>query len=209
MSKDSPVGKLFVFSGFISLLGLVAGLFMLRDSWKDAVAGSAMPHELRLAELFTNGPGANRHVFVTECRARDDYVIVTTNTSAEAFYLVSPISEKGAVDSRLLLVHVTRSGIRERHRDYVNFQQFKGIYHDAIPWGTIGFEGKRLLKEKYPDINLDAIPYLEVRDYQGERFSTGAWITGVSGVVLILSVVGMVWFVKNAKADESEDEEAS
>lgn len=197
MTRNSPVGSVFAVVGFFSFIGLISSGFILRGAIRDTAGADETPQPIALRELIDNGPGGNRHVAVSGFRPRSNYVRSGTpgSNQSDVYVVLTPADGSGGN-----LIAVGYGVRQEAVGEVFGGPTVTGLYR---PSGSLGREGAKLIRERYPDIDPDAAPYLDVRPWQGTRGRViGGWVAGVSGALFVGSVLGIIWFVRTVKRHE-------
>jgi hypothetical protein len=206
LTRNSPVGSIFAILAFVGFIGLVASGFMLRDAWRDWSGGSPTPQQITLAELLTRGSGDNNHITVSRFVVGDNYV---RHSGKEKFsFLILTSQDPLPQESRPYLVVELRTTDPGRVESLARQQTITGVYSTGI--SSTSREGRRLLEEKYPSLDVWNTPFLEVREYRGGWYVQRLKIlAGVSGSVFLVAVLGIVWFVRRVKRNERQAQESS
>jgi hypothetical protein len=183
------VSSVVILVGVVALIGAVGGTV---EAVRDRSLGDESPQPLTLTKLLADGPGANRHVTVSDVRVGTDYLMKSEIAADknDTYLVASPPGTPVGTPGKTLIVHVTTP------QDYAtattNPEQatFTGFYTagENLPPGL-----QKMLQANYPGLNLDAIPYLEVRPYKGTRGLRRGMYFALAGVPLLAAgIVGLV-----------------
>jgi hypothetical protein len=154
--------------------------------------GNEQPQQMTESDLLAKGAGTNRHVTVTQVAVGNDYLMSTRmgETENATWLIVSPAGAQPGMLGKSLLVHVTRFQDYATAQSNPEQQSFTGFYweHAEIPPAQ-----NKLFAEKYPNLDFQTIPFLEVRDHKGTSGLRRALYFALAGIpLLVTGVVGLV-----------------
>jgi len=192
MNKKPPAYYVFaVLTGVACIFLLVVAKESVNAVW-DRSLGDETPQRMTVADLLVKGAGTNRYVTVTQVAVGNDYLLGTGGGETEnaTWLIVSPAGTQPGTLGKSLLVHVTRFQDYATAQSNPEQQSFTGFYweHAEIPPAQ-----SKLFAEKYPNLDFQTIPFLEVRDHKGTSGLRRAFYCALAGIpLLVTGVAGLV-----------------
>ena len=187
-----------VLTGLACIFLLVVAKESVEAIW-DRSLGDETPQQMTVEDLLAKGPGANRHVAVTQVAVGNDYLMSTRMGETEnvTWLILSPADIQPGTPGQSLLVHVTR------FQDYATAQSnpeqrsFTGFYWEHA---DVAPAQNKLFAEKYPSLDFQTIPYLEVRDHKGTSGLRRAFWFALAGFpMLAIGISGLVVISRRLK----------
>lgn len=169
------------------IFGTLDVVFVWQD-WTIRSAASATPQDISLANLAANGPGANKHVRVTDARFGKSYAVETKNGKPNRAWipLVAP-------DGTIKIVVKTFNADDAALDRLARQTTVTGIITNDIH--SIGSSEMGVLKQAYPGTDFANALVLE----EGREFPSAARLYALLGGALLLYgaalVSGVMWFV--------------
>jgi hypothetical protein len=203
MNAKPPAYYVFaVLTGLACIFLLVVAKESVEASW-DRSLGSETPQQTTVEDLLAKGAGANRHVIVTQVAVGNDYLMSTRmgETENATWLIVSPAGTQPGTLGKSLLVHVTRFQDYATAQSNPEQQSFTGFYweHADLPPAQ-----NKLFAEKYPGLDFQTIPYLEVRDHKGTSGLRRAFYFALGGIPLLaIGIVGLVIIARRQRPPQA------
>ncbi len=203
--KKFTADKIPVILAMACVVGIVFGVMFLREAYRDLAMASETPQVVPLPLLLKQGAGKNTHVTVTGLQVGQSYVTLTSHsartfrtTTENAFYAVTPTVAKNGKPNFCLLADLSFNAEALQY-DIPKGVQLTGFYQPQIPWGTLGTEATKLIRDRYPAIDLDHCAYLEIRPYHGTELAKDWQLVEWSAAGLVGCIVIIVWNERRAR----------
>jgi hypothetical protein len=170
------------------IFGTLDAVFVWQD-WTIRSSASATPQDITLADLAARGPGANKHVRVTDAHFGKSYAVETKNGKPNRAWIPLVAPPDGAIKVVVKTFNADDAALDRLARQTT----VTGIITNDIH--SIGSSEMGVLKQAYPGADFDNVLVLE----EGREFPSTARLYALLGGALLLYgaalVSGVMWFV--------------
>ena len=169
------------------IFGTLDAVFVWQD-WTIQSSASATPQDITLADLAARGPGANKHVRVTDARFGKSYAVETKNGKPNRAW-IPLVAPDGSIKVIVKTFNADDAALDRLARQTT----VTGIITNDIH--SIGSSELRVLQQAYPGADFANALVLE----EGREFPSAARLYALLAGALLLYgaalVSGVLWFV--------------